>query len=144
MRAKTVRPLSVRFGRLTLIAAAATLLIGMGRAHAQTSDPWRSDSAANTTSPSPTEKPAAAYKSVYEITKDTLADTLITVKLKAALYEDKTTSGQNIHVTTREGVVTLWGDVPNADAAKHAENVARSTNGVHGVISMLQFKPSNG
>lgn len=145
MRAKIVPPLTVRLGRVALFAAIAPMLVEVGRVYAQASaDAPRSDDAPSATSSSPPQKPAAVDKSAYEITKGALADTLITVKLKAALYENKATSGQAIHVMTHEGVVTLWGDVPNADTAKHAVELARSTNGVQGVISMLQFKASNG
>ncbi len=144
MRAKMVPPLSVRFGRLVLFAAIAPMLLEVGRVYAQASDSSRSDDATNPTSSSSTQKPPAVDKSTYEITKDALVDTLITVKLKTAFYEDSATTGKSIHVATHEGVVTLWGDVPNADTAKHAEELARSTNGVQGVINMLQFKASNG
>ena len=124
-----------------LLATTIPGFIGVGLVHAdelQLAQAGQSDA-----SDSPAVK-ENGDRSVYQITKDALFDTVITAKLKTALYEDGETTGKDIHVATREGVVTLWGDVPNTEIAKRAEDLARLTNGVHEVVNMLQLKQSNG
>jgi hyperosmotically inducible periplasmic protein len=73
-----------------------------------------------------------AASNAWQGTKTAVSDTDITAKVKLGLHNDKLTSGQDIHVDTHEGVVTLTGHAPSA-AALHAGRIARETTGVVGV-----------
>jgi len=70
---------------------------------------------------------------VAENTGDAIADTVITTKLKAALIADETTKGTAINVTTRDGAVTLSGDVSSGAEREKAISIATRTSGVRKV-----------
>jgi hyperosmotically inducible protein len=67
-------------------------------------------------------------------------DSVITAKVKAALVEDKQVSAMKIKVVTKDGVVTLKGAVPNAEAGQHALQLAAGVEGVKDVKSDLTVK----
>lgn len=67
-------------------------------------------------------------------------DSVITAKVKAALVEDKQVSAMKIKVQTRNGVVTLKGSVPSAEAGQHALQLAAGVEGVKDVKSDLTVK----
>lgn len=67
-------------------------------------------------------------------------DSVITAKVKAALVEDKQVSAMKIKVTTKDGVVTLKGAVPNAEVGQHALQLAAGIEGVKDVKSDLTVK----
>ncbi len=69
-------------------------------------------------------------------------DSVITAKVKAAFVEDSQVSALKIKVTTKKGIVTLAGAVPNAEAGQHALQVAAAIDGVKDVKSALTVKPS--
>lgn len=69
-------------------------------------------------------------------------DSAITAKVKAALVEDKQVSALKIKVQTRQGVVTLRGTVPSAEAGQHALQLAAGIEGVKDVKSDLTVKAS--
>jgi hyperosmotically inducible periplasmic protein len=64
-------------------------------------------------------------------------DTAITAKIKRALLADAVTSGNDIHVTTDNGVVTLTGEVHVNREASEATRIARTTSGVREVVNQL-------
>jgi hypothetical protein len=64
-------------------------------------------------------------------------DTDITAKVMYALHESKATSGTDIHVTTSNGVVTLYGHVQRNGQAIEAVNLAKSTDGVRQVVDQI-------
>ncbi|MCP5420716.1 MAG: BON domain-containing protein [Gammaproteobacteria bacterium] len=66
-------------------------------------------------------------------------DSEITSSVRAALKQDDLLAGNDVDVTSDEGVVTLSGRLPNARAANRAFSVARSTDGVRRVISNLTW-----
>jgi osmotically-inducible protein OsmY len=70
--------------------------------------------------------------SAWQGTKAVVKDTDITAKVEIALHNDKLTKGQDIHVTTHDGMVTLAGNAPRT-AANQAARLARYTTGVMGV-----------
>ncbi len=70
-----------------------------------------------------------AVSHAWQGTKTAVKDTDITAKVKIALHNDKLTKGHDIHVTTRDGVVTLTGHAPS-EAARRAAKLARETTGV--------------
>ncbi|MFL9877234.1 BON domain-containing protein [Herbaspirillum rhizosphaerae] len=69
-------------------------------------------------------------------------DSVITAKVKAAFVEDSQVSALKIKVTTKKGIVTLAGAVPNAEAGQHALQVAAAIDGVKDVKSALTVKAS--
>jgi hypothetical protein len=66
-----------------------------------------------------------------------LKDTDITAKVMYGLHENDATSGADIHVTTNNGVVTLYGKVQKHHQAMEAVKVAQSTEGVREVVNQL-------
>jgi len=66
-----------------------------------------------------------------------LKDTDITAKVMFALHEDDATSRADIHVTTSNGVVTLYGNVQQDHQAIEAVKVAQNTSGVREVVNQL-------
>ena len=72
-----------------------------------------------------------------------LKDTDITAKVKYALHENDATSGNDIHVSTANGVVTLSGQVNKRHAATEAVKLTKSTEGVREVVNQLEVAPSH-
>ncbi len=69
-----------------------------------------------------------------------VTDSYITTKVKAELANDSTTKSRHIHVTTKDGVVMLKGNV-NSDAEKQkAEQDASAVKGVSHVENDLTVK----
>jgi hyperosmotically inducible periplasmic protein len=69
----------------------------------------------------------------YYAAKTAVEDTTITSRVEWALHEDKLTHGQDIHVDTYGGVVTLSGTAPSAQVADRAIAVTKATRGVENV-----------
>lgn len=67
----------------------------------------------------------------------TAADATITTKVKAALAADDQLSALKIEVDTVQGVVSLSGPAPSADAAERATMLARAVEGVTAVQNRL-------
>jgi hyperosmotically inducible protein len=86
---------------------------------------------------SETSSPPAAQKAGAYVD-----DSVITAKVKAAFVEDSQVSALKIKVTTKTGIVTLAGTVPNAEAGQHALQVAAAIDGVKDVKSALTVKAS--
>ncbi len=72
---------------------------------------------------------------------DATADARITAAIKTKLVASHDLPGLSISVNTTDGIVTLSGSVPSADAISKALVVALETDGVRQVISTLQVKP---
>jgi osmotically-inducible protein OsmY len=66
-----------------------------------------------------------------------LKDTALTGAVKTAFELNRTLKPLPIHVSTEDGVVTLRGDVPRADAKDLAERVAISVPDVRQVVNHL-------
>ena len=64
-------------------------------------------------------------------------DAAITAKVKTALAADDQLSALKIEVETAQGVVSLSGPAPSADAAERATVLARAVEGVTGVQNRL-------
>ena len=60
--------------------------------------------------------------------------------VKAKLSADRFSNLLNVDVNVTNGVVTLAGEVPNAQVKAEAEREARSVSGVTRVINNLQVK----
>jgi osmotically-inducible protein OsmY len=73
---------------------------------------------------------------------DAIEDGVITAKVKAALLTDPDIKGLRIDVDTRNGVVTLTGNVDKAANLDRAARIARDTSGVKSVDNQLVVKTS--
>ena len=73
---------------------------------------------------------------------DAASDMYITSATKLRLLADSRTPALDINVDTRDGTVTLFGIVPDAQAKAAAEEDARKVSGVHRVVNELQVVPS--
>jgi len=67
-------------------------------------------------------------------------DNAIHAAVKAKLTADRFSNLMNVDVNVTNGVVTLAGEVPNAQVKTEAEREARSVSGVVGVKNNLQVK----
>ena len=67
-------------------------------------------------------------------------DSVITTKVKAALFNDPTTKSTEVNVETFKGVVQLSGFVSSQDAANRAVELARGVNGVKSVTNDMRLK----
>jgi osmotically-inducible protein OsmY len=65
-------------------------------------------------------------------------DGAIATAVKAKLTGDRFSNIVNIEVNVTNGIVTLAGEVPNAEVKASAEAEARSVSGVKGVNNNLQ------
>jgi osmotically-inducible protein OsmY len=66
---------------------------------------------------------------------------MITSAIESALAFDESVSGENLGVSSVEGVVTLSGDVTNLLEEQRALQVARATKGVRSVIDQIEVQP---
>lgn len=84
---------------------------------------------------------AAGYSFADDVKSDQpVKDSYITTKVKAELAKDKGTSARNIHVTTKDGVVTLDGMVASQAEKELAEKDAKKVKGVLDVHNGLSVK----
>jgi hypothetical protein len=67
-------------------------------------------------------------------------DAGVTTSVKAKFAQDDLVKAHQIDVTTREGVVTLTGDVDGVAAKEQAVRLARNTAGVTDVIDQLRVE----
>ncbi len=81
-----------------------------------------------------------AATATKESTGEYIDDTAITIKVKAAIFEDPMLKVFQINVETFKGVVQLSGFVDSAQVSARAEEVARSVNGVKAVKNSLIVK----
>jgi hypothetical protein len=65
-------------------------------------------------------------------------DAGVTTSVKAKFAQDDLVKANQINVTSREGVVTLTGDVDSVAAKEQAVRLARETDGVSDVIDQLR------
>lgn len=81
-----------------------------------------------------------AYRDPHARTFGEVTDDLaIGTKVKSGLFADKQVSGLRINVDVRQGVVTLRGRVPSAEAAERARAIAAAVKGVSGVTVQLRY-----
>jgi len=71
-------------------------------------------------------------------------DPAITTKVKAQLMTDEDSRSSAIDVQTRDGVVTLTGNIDSVDAKQRALTLARETEGVVDVVDMIAVKTASG
>jgi len=69
------------------------------------------------------------------------ADNTLTARVNTLLVQDRHIPAMGITVSTRNGVVTLTGQVPSRAVAARAERLAASVNGVTAVVNHLRVTP---
>ncbi len=67
-------------------------------------------------------------------------DSGVTTKVKSKFAIDDVVNAHEINVTTRDGVVTLTGEVPDLNAKHQAVRLARETEGVTDVVDELRVE----
>jgi hyperosmotically inducible protein len=67
-------------------------------------------------------------------------DSVITAKVKAAIFDNATTKATEINVETFKGVVQLSGFVSSQEAAYKAVDLARNVSGVKSVTNDMRLK----
>lgn len=75
-----------------------------------------------------------------ESTGEYIDDTIITTKVKAAVFDDPTLKSTEVNVETFKGQVQLSGFVGSQDAINRAIVLARGVSGVSGVTNRMQLK----
>jgi hyperosmotically inducible protein len=81
-----------------------------------------------------------ASTSTKEGTGEYIDDTVITTKVKAAIFNEPTLKSAEINVETFKGVVQLSGFVKDAGDISKAASVARGVKGVTSVKNDLRLK----
>jgi hyperosmotically inducible protein len=69
-------------------------------------------------------------------------DAVITGKVKTTMAVDTTVRASHIEVATKDGVVTLTGNIDSQAEKDQAMEIARSTSGVKSVVDMLEVRTS--
>ena len=75
-------------------------------------------------------------------TGEAVDDTVISTKVKSALFANPVTKARQINVATADGVVQLSGFVDSSSEKSTATEVARSVAGVRSVKNELETKPA--
>lgn len=81
-----------------------------------------------------------ASTSTQEGTGEYVDDSVITTKVKAAIYNEPTLKSAEINVETFKGVVQLSGFVSSADNVRKAAELARNVKGVKSVKDDMRVK----
>ncbi|HXK60334.1 MAG TPA: BON domain-containing protein [Acidobacteriota bacterium] len=81
-------------------------------------------------------------REAWDTVKDASRNAVTTSKVKTALALSKNLSASDINVDSRDGVVTLRGQVPSQEARRLAEQIARDTEGVTNVNNQLSVVDS--
>ncbi|MBF0282838.1 MAG: BON domain-containing protein [Magnetococcales bacterium] len=81
-----------------------------------------------------------ASTATQEGTGEYIDDSVITTKVKAAIFDDPTLKSGEINVETFKGVVQLSGFVASQTAIHKAIDVARGINGVKSVKNDMRVK----
>ncbi len=69
-------------------------------------------------------------------------DSYLTSAVKTKLVGNIALKSFDIHVATKNGVVTLSGTLPNTDLSNEAVHTAKSVSGVRNVIDNIGIKPN--
>ncbi|RFP14941.1 MULTISPECIES: BON domain-containing protein [unclassified Duganella] len=86
------------------------------------------------------DKASCETKQKSSMAKDTVADSMITTKVKTELLAEPALKSLDVHVETTNGTVMLSGFVPSQAEVDKAVDVARNVKGVNKVQSSLRIK----
>jgi hyperosmotically inducible periplasmic protein len=75
----------------------------------------------------------AAAKATGEAAAQAVSDTWITTKIKSVLLADSDAKGLDVNVNTKDGVVTLEGELTSQAAVDHVKALAMDVEGVKAV-----------
>jgi hyperosmotically inducible protein len=89
------------------------------------------------------ETMGAKAETKLDVAGQATKDSAITAKVKTKLAAQKGLSSFDIHVETKDGVVTLSGAVDNKAQVELAEKVVAGTKGVTSVSNTLEAKASS-
>jgi hyperosmotically inducible protein len=78
------------------------------------------------------------------VTSCAMTDAGITTNVKAKFLADDVVKSSQIDVATKNGVVTLTGNVDSEGAKKKAIELARETTGVKSVVDMISAREASG
>ena len=125
-----------------VICGVAVMLMTAGVATAQTATEKTKTAAKKTGEAIETgaQKTGKATKHAAKKTAQVLTDAEITAAVKTKFLADSKVSGLKINVDTDKHVVTLTGPVSGAAEKAEALRLARTTKGVHKVISKLTIE----
>jgi hyperosmotically inducible periplasmic protein len=70
---------------------------------------------------------------------ETLAEAALTTKIKAKIALDDTVKSSDVHVHTKDGVVTLTGTVSSEAKQERILQLARETSGVQSVVNEIRI-----
>ncbi len=134
-----------RLGKIIPVTGATLIALALGSVRAQAADlaqsPMQTPSTmqplAGMQGQSGGAQPSQAPRVAVAKSMD---DALITTKVKAELLQDQSLKSLNIHVTTRQGVVHLTGNVASSKEVSRAVQVAQAVPGVKLVMSDLQVQ----
>lgn len=76
--------------------------------------------------------------SIYNTGKTLIEDSVITTSLKTSYFKDDFLKGMDIHIVTKNGVVTLSGEVTSNEDIYKAIKIAKEIEGVKDVTSNLE------
>jgi hyperosmotically inducible protein len=85
-----------------------------------------------------TDKMESNAKSAAHEVGTGLSDSWLTAKTKIALFADERVSAPQVSVETKNGMVTLRGEVDSSESRAAAVEIATATDGVKGVKNELQ------
>ena len=91
-------------------------------------------------SPKPTATTGDRLDDAADRTAGVVTDAALTSAVKTKFLADTIVSGLKIDVDTKDGVVTLNGNVASKSEADRAMSLARDTNGVKEVVNNLRVK----
>lgn len=81
--------------------------------------------------------------SIYDTGKALIEDSAITTSLKASYLKDDFLKGIDIHIVTKDGVVTLSGELASNEDINKAIKIAKGIEGVKDVTSNLEVTELN-
>jgi hyperosmotically inducible periplasmic protein len=87
------------------------------------------------------EKVGEKTKEAAATTGEVIDDAWITTKIKTDFINEDALKGSDINVDTNNHVVTLKGTVASQAGKSRAEQIAKTTKGVHRVIDQLTIAP---
>ena len=97
--------------------------------------------------PATADRDAAEQRDTADAGRDTRddesPDAWITAKVQAKYFLDTDVKGRNINVDTRDGIVTLTGEVESEGERRQALAIARNTDGVMSVTDQLQIQTTD-
>jgi len=83
-----------------------------------------------------------SLRDAAQVVKETSQDVAITAKVRTALSLSKRLSDLDVKVESRQGEVTLTGQVPSKQIKEAVGAIARDTSGVRQVHNNLTVRPS--